>query len=63
MTAVPNVRLRRRVELAIRVASPVLDATLAALMGASRLLARGERAATGTRLVHTSRPARRGLRP
>jgi hypothetical protein len=63
MTGVPNVRLRRRIELAIRLAAPALDLTLAALGGASRLLTRGQAPAVGSGMVHAERPARRGLRP
>src|SRR5581483_2931558 len=61
MAASPHPRLRRRIELAIRLAAPALDLFLALGAGTSRLLSGGQSQPVGRQLTRTGRPARRGL--
>jgi hypothetical protein len=61
MAASPNPRLRRRIELAIKLAAPALDLFLAVGAGASRLLSSGQSQPAGRQLTPSGRPARRGL--
>jgi hypothetical protein len=59
----PNPALRARLELAIRLMSPMLDVLLAAGDRASRLLTSPERDPLPPRLVSQSEHAPRGLPP
>ncbi|HWD85915.1 MAG TPA: hypothetical protein VG321_09205 [Solirubrobacteraceae bacterium] len=59
----PNPVLRARIELAIRMVSPMLDVLLAAGDRASRLLSSGERDPRPPRLTSHGEHAPRGLPP
>jgi hypothetical protein len=59
----PNPVLRARIELAIRLVSPMLDVLLAAGDRASRLLSSGERDQRPPRLNSHGEHAPRGLPP
>ena len=59
----PNPVLRRRIELAIAIAAPVLDLMLAVGDRVSRVLAPGEAEPLAARLPYDGEHAPRGLPP
>lgn len=59
----PNPRLRRRIELAIRVAAPALDLLLAVADRLSAVISRGQKPEPPARMVYEGESAPRGLRP
>lgn len=63
MGTTPNPRLRRRIELMIRVAAPLLDLTVAAGHTLSRLLTREDPDYVPARMARSGQAAPRGLRP